>query len=160
MQACLRLPWVASINAIFGSPERKARDSAAHLTNHLSLPFVEMPDLRENDRSSTGYLPLQEFELVADAFFAKPHESVRGWERAIDAQARVVSAVVKICEATRGLAAVAVVSHGAVGTLLHCHLTQQAISRRNDQPPNGGGNYFSYSLLPPQAHGWWTPIDE
>ena len=71
MQACLRLPWVASINAIFGSPERKARDSAAHLTNHLSLPFVEMPDLQENDRSSTGYLPLQEFELVADAFFAE-----------------------------------------------------------------------------------------
>jgi len=160
MQACLRLPWVASINAIFSSPERKATDSATHLAHHLSLPVVEVPDLGENDRSSTGYLPPQEFERVADAFFATPHESVRGWERAVDAQARVVSAVRKIAEATHGLAAVALVSHGAVGTLLYCHLTQQAISRRYDQPPNGGGNYFSFSLSPPQVHGGWVPIDE
>ena len=160
MQACLRLPWVASIGAIFSSPERKATDSATHLAAHLSLPFVEMPELGENDRSSTGYLPPQEFEVVADAFFSRPHESVRGWERAVDAQARVVSAVAKISEATRGLAAVAIVSHGAVGTLLYCHLARQPISRRYDQPPNGGGNYFSFSMSPSTARNWWLPIDE
>ena len=160
MQACLRSPWVARIDAIFSSPERKATDSAAHLAHHLSLPVVEVPDLAENDRSSTGYLPPEEFEQVADVFFAKPNESVRGWERADDAQARVVSAVRKISEATHGLAAVAIVSHGAVGTLLYCYLAQQAISRRYDQPPTGGGNYFSFSLSPPKAHGGWLPIDE
>lgn len=160
MQACLPQPWVARINAIFTSPERKATDSARHLANHLSLAFVEIPGLAENDRSSTGYLPPPEFELVADAFFARPCESVRGWERAIDAQARVVSAVLKISEATRGLTAVAIVSHGAVGTLLYCHLTQQAISRRHDQPPTGGGNYFSFTMSPPHAHSSWLPIDK
>jgi len=160
MQACLRLPWVARISAIYTSPERKATHSATHLANHLRLPLVEIPDLRENDRSSTGYLPPREFELTADAFFANPHDSVRGWERAIDAQARVVSAILKISEASHGFPAVAIVSHGAVGTLLYCHLRRHAISRDYDQPPNGGGNYFSFSMSPPRTHGWWLPIDE
>jgi len=145
MQACLRLSWVPSV----GATERKASQSAAHLAKHLSLPINEAADLGENDRSSTGYMPAREFERLADAFFAEPHQSVRGWERAVDAQARVVGAATKISAATQGLAAVAIISHGAVGTLLYCHLLQQPISRRFDQPPNGGGNYFSYSLSPP-----------
>ena len=38
---------------------------------------------------------------------------------------------------------------------------QEPTSRRLDQPPNGGGNYFSYSLSrPPRAYSWWRPIDE
>ena len=160
MQACLHLPWVATIGAIYSSAERKATDSAAHLARHLSLPVNVIAELGENDRSSTGYLPSAEFEQLADSFFAEPHRSVRGWERAIDAQARVVAAAQRISAEARGLSAVAVVSHGAVGTLLYCHLTQQLISRRFDQPPNGGGNYFSYSLSPPAAHSGWRAIDE
>ena len=160
MRACLRLPWVPSVGAIFSSTERKAMESAAHLADHLSLPIHEAADLGENDRSSTGYLPALEFEGLADAFFAEPHRSVRGWERAVDAQARVVSAATKISAATQGVAAVAIISHGAVGTLLYCHLMQQPISRRFDQPQNGGGNYFSYSLSPPTAYSWWRAIDE
>jgi broad specificity phosphatase PhoE len=159
MRACLQLPWMKSVGAIFSSTERKATDSAQHLATHLSLPVTEIRDLGENDRSSTGYLPPDEFEKVADAFFAQPHRSVRGWERAVDAQARVVGAATKLAEATRGLAAAAIVSHGAVGTLLYCHLVQQPISRRFDQPPNGRGNYFWYSLSPPRAYSGWRPID-
>lgn len=97
--------------------------------------------------------------MTADAFFRKPLESIRGWERAIDAQARVVSAAFTMFEATRDLPAIAVVSHGAVGTLLYCYLTRQPISRRHDQPPNGGGNYYSYSMSPPRAHSSWASID-
>jgi broad specificity phosphatase PhoE len=160
MQACLRLPWVASIGAIFSSTERKATDSAAHLARHLSLPVDEVAELGENDRSSTGYLRTSEFEQLADAFFAEPHRSVRGWERAVDAQARVIAAVTRISAATRDLGAAAIISHGAVGTLLYCHLTTQPISRRFDQPRNGGGNYFSYSLSPPTAYSGWRAIDE
>jgi broad specificity phosphatase PhoE len=160
MQACRRLPWVASLDAIFSSTERKAIESAGHLAQHLSLTINEVPELAENDRSSTGYLAASEFEQVADAFFAEPQQSIRGWERAIDAQTRVVGGVTRIWEATRGMSAVAIVSHGAVGTLLYCHLTRQAISRRFDQPANGGGNYFSYSLVPPTAHTWWRAIDD
>jgi broad specificity phosphatase PhoE len=160
MQACLRLPWVASVGAIFSSSERKATDSASHLSRHLSLAVNEVPELGENDRSSTGYLPADEFDQLANAFFEEPHRSVRGWERAADAQARVVGAVTHVSEATRGLSTVAIVSHGAVGTLLYCHLTGKPISRRFDQPPNGGGNYFSYSLSPPRAYSWWRAIED
>lgn len=160
MQECLRLPWVASVGAIYSSAERKATDSAAHLAGKLSLPVNVIAELGENDRSSTGYLPPGEFEQLANQFFAQPHRSVKGWERAIDAQARVVAAARRISAETRGLSAVAVVSHGAVGTLLYCHLTQQPISRRFDQPRNGGGNYFPYSLSPPAAHSGWRAIDE
>ncbi|WP_281410977.1 histidine phosphatase family protein [Mesorhizobium sp. NZP2077] len=46
-----------------------------------------------NDRSATGFLPPPEFEAVADQFFANPHKSIRGWERAIDAQQRIASEV-------------------------------------------------------------------
>lgn len=72
----------------------------------------------ENDLSATGFLPPRKFERVADAFFAEPTVSVRGWERALDAQRRIVAEVQAIdgSDTTRGT--VAIVSHGAVGALL------------------------------------------
>lgn len=160
MRRCLQLPWVSSIGAVYSSAERKAQDAAAHLAAHLALPVQRLSGLGENDRSSTGYLASQEFEQVASAFFAAPHESVRGWERAIDAQVRIFGAASEVAAAAGSLAAVAIVSHGAVGTLLYCHLTRRKIDRQFDQPPNGGGNYFSYSMSPPKAHSWWRAIDE
>lgn len=160
MRACLHLPWIGGLTAIFSSTERKATDSAQHLGDHLALPVQQIAELGENDRSSTGYLPADEFESVADRFFAEPHESVRGWERAVDAQARIVSAAIEAAETSRDSTAVAIVSHGAVGTLLYCYFTGQTICRQHDQPQNGGGNYFSYSMSPPRAHGSWAPIDQ
>ena len=156
MRAGLRQPWVRDITAIYCSTEQKAIDGAAILADHLSLRFHEVEALGENDRSATGFLPPQEFERVADEFFARPHESVRGWERAVDAQHRIVRAIEKIQEN----GTVAIVSHGAVGTLLYCHLAGEPIARRWDQPPNGGGNYYSFTLSPRAAHGWWGAIDQ
>ena len=129
------------------------------LAEHLALPFTEVADLGENDRSATGFLPPAEFEAVADAFFAQPLQSVRGWERAIDAQARMVRAVEAIAAAERDTARVAIVAHGAVGTLLYCHLAGLPIDRRWDQPPNKGGNYFGFSLEPRGVASWWRAID-
>jgi broad specificity phosphatase PhoE len=74
-----------------------------------------------------GILPPEEFERVADQFFASPEVSVRGWERAIDAQSRIVQAVEGIAELDKTEGAVAIVSHGAVGTLLYCHLAGRPI---------------------------------
>ena len=155
MRAGLRQPWVREITSIYCSTEQKAIDGAEILGQHLSLPFTQLEELDENDRSATGFLPPNEFERVADEFFAKPHESVRGWERAIDAQSRVIRAV----EGIKATGTIAIVSHGAVGTLLYCHLAGESIARRWDQPPNGGGNYFSFTLSPRAAHGWWRAID-
>ncbi|HVJ22907.1 MAG TPA: histidine phosphatase family protein [Burkholderiales bacterium] len=155
MRAGLRQPWVRDIGAIYCSAEQKAIDGAEILAAHLSLPFTQIEELGENDRSATGFLPPDEFERVADQFFARPYESVRGWERALDAQARVVRAVERIQDE----GTIAIVSHGAIGTLLYCHLAGEPIARRWDQPPNGGGNFYSFTLAPRAVHSWWRAID-
>jgi broad specificity phosphatase PhoE len=96
---------------------------------------------------------------VADQFFASAETSVRGWERAIDAQSRMVHAVERIGNTDKTSGAIAIVSHGAVGTLLYCHLAGEPIDRRRDQPPNGGGNYYRFTVSPRAAHFWWRAID-
>ena len=161
MAAALAQPWVASLSAIYSSSEQKAIDGAAILAAHCGLGFTQVSELGENDRSSTGYLPLAEFETVADAFFAQPGESVRGWETAAAAQARIVDAVASIAAADATAGEVAIVSHGAVGALLYCHLAGHPISRHWDQPANGGGNYFAVAWgAQPRALSWWLPVDE
>lgn len=155
----LRQPWIADISAVYCSSEQKAIDGAQILADHRSLGLTQVAELGENDRSATGFLPPQEFESVADQFFARPAQSVRGWETAVAAQARIVGAVDAIVAADRTSGALAIVAHGAVGTLLYCHLAGQAIARRWDQPANGGGNYFAFELDPPRALGWWQAID-
>jgi broad specificity phosphatase PhoE len=160
MRAGLMLqPWVRDVSAVHCSSERKALDAAALLAEHLGLAFTAHDDLGENDRSSTGYLPPPEFERTADAFFAQPQVSVRGWERAIDAQRRVVGAVERIAGDGSAAGTVAFVSHGAVGALLRCHLAGASISRRWDQPGNGGGNWFAFSLEPPALCSGWKALD-
>ena len=159
MRAGLRQPWVRDIAAIYCSTEQKAIDGAAILAQHLALPFHEVEALGENDRSATGFLPPDEFERVADEFFSSPELSVRGWERAIDAQSRIVRAVARIAETDKTQGAIAIVSHGAVGTLLYCHLAGEPIDRRRDQPPNGGGNFYGFTLSPRAVHSWWRAID-
>jgi broad specificity phosphatase PhoE len=159
MRLGLRQPWTASITSIYCSTEQKAIDGATILGEHLSLECTKVQALGENDRSSTGFLPLEDFECVADEFFAKPQVCVRGWERAVDAQDRITSAVERIVATDQTSGAIAIVSHGAVGTLLYCKLTSQAISRRYDQPQNSGGNYFWFSLLPTEVYSSWRPLD-
>jgi broad specificity phosphatase PhoE len=159
MTAGLRQPWVLGVSSIYASNEQKAIDSAAILADHLSMGYTCQEDLGENDRSSTGFLAPAEFEAVADQFFAAPDLSIRGWERAVDAQSRIVHAVTQISHKDQTHGSIAIVSHGAVGTLLYCFLTGRAISRQWDQPPNGGGNFFPFTTDPPSAAAWWSAID-
>jgi broad specificity phosphatase PhoE len=160
MHAGLKQPWVRELTAVYCSTEQKAIDGASILARHLALDFKEVEELGENDRSATGFLPPEEFERVADQFFGSPEEAVRGWERALDAQSRIVNAVNRIAEHDRSGGSIAIVSHGAVGTLLYCHLAGKPIERRWDQPPNGGGNFYCFTVAPRQAHSWWRPIDD
>ncbi|WP_242531095.1 histidine phosphatase family protein [Roseococcus thiosulfatophilus] len=157
--AMLERPWVAGIRAVFTSAERKARDMAAPLAAHLDLSPVEDEALGENDRSATGYLPKAEFERVADAFFANPFTSIRGWERAVDAQRRIVAAVDRVIATAPAEGDVAIISHGGVGALLLCHLTGAPISRAKDQPGGGGGNVFAFDARTRALHHGWRPIE-
>jgi broad specificity phosphatase PhoE len=85
--------------------------------------------------------------------------SARGWETARHAQARILEAVHAIVLADRTGGAIALVSHGAVGALLLCHLSRVSIDRKYDQPGAGGGNYFVFSYPPGAVKQGWRPID-
>jgi len=159
MEALLRKNWVNNITAIYCSNEQKAIDGADIIANHLGLHYAVDANLGENDRSSTGFLKPAEFERTADEFFAATEKSVRGWETAKSAQTRIVEAVQRIDQQDSTHGDIAIVSHGAVGTLLYCNSTRKPIDRRWDQPGTGGGNYLVLRLSPINQCSWWEPID-
>ncbi|WP_417768642.1 histidine phosphatase family protein [Stappia sp.] len=138
------LPVFSRVSHIVSSAERKARQTAEIFAGRLGLAVGIDELMHENDRASTGFLPPPEFEAVADRFFASPDESVRGWEKARDAQARIVDRVRVHLDGMPAGETVLFVGHGGVGTLLKCHVGGFAIDRRHDQPPGGGGCFFVF----------------
>lgn len=162
-EAMLAQSWVTQVGRIVSSPEVKARELAGLLGAHLELGVEVRADTGENDRAATGFVPPDQFEQLADQFFAEPERSVRGWERAIDAQSRIVGALADLLHTTAGPAPatgadVAVIGHGGVGTLWLCHLAGLPIDRRHDQP--GQGHYFSVDVARGSVLHPWRPIDE
>jgi len=142
------------VTSIWSSDEQKARDGAAIHAAARQLVPQDVPELGENDRSATGYLPPEEFQAMADAFFATPEVSVRGWERAVDAQARFAGAVNQII-ATAPPGDVLIVAHGGVCALMLCQVMGIAITREHDQPgPKGGCWYMIDRDTRQLAHGW------
>ena len=97
---------------------------------------------------------------MADAFFSRPDHSVAGWERAIDAQRRIVRAVDDALSMARTGCDVAIVAHGGVGALLLCHLKQVPISRAEDQPGQGGGNVFSFDAETRRLTQGWRRVED
>jgi len=156
-------PLVKGVRNIISSTERKAIELAQAMAVGARAPFTTGHEFGENDRSSTGYVPADRFEQLADAFFAQPDESVEGWESARGAQARIAGAF----EATIALhdpeRPVAFAGHGAVGTLLKCYLTGREIARSEDQRVIGnpkGGNVLVIRLSDLELFGDWTPMEE
>ncbi|ALN72171.1 histidine phosphatase family protein [Aureimonas sp. AU20] len=143
------------IGAVWASTETKAIEAAGLLAARFGLGVQTERALGENDRSATGFLPPPEFEAVADAFFAAPEQSVRGWERAVDAQSRIARAVRTIAERHEG-GDLAIVAHGAVGALLLSALAGRPISRREDQPFQG--HVWRASLPDLALLQGWEPI--
>ena len=148
---------------LFSSDERKALDLAGIIGASIGAEVTADPQMGENDRSSTGFMPPDQFEATADRFFATPMESVDGWERAIDAQARIVAAVTAaMAKVQQGELAV-FCGHGAVGTLLKCHLGRWAIARSEDQSRlavPGGGNGFVFDLEQRKLYSDWTAFED
>jgi len=153
-------PRLASVTHIFASAETKAREAAAIIAAARGLEVRLRTAMGEIDRSATGFLTPPAFERAADAFFAAPADSHRGWERAVDAQARILAATdAALAEADgEGAGHVLLVGHGAVGTLLMCALAGLPIARRHDQPA-GGGNIFSYDRAGRRLLHRWVPIE-
>ena len=159
MLRMLDRPWVRGLGAIWCSTERKAVDAAQILGDATGIGPRMLPGLGENDRSATGYIPKAEFEATADAFFAHPQSSVRGWETAVDAQRRIATAIETVVQRTSAGRDIAVISHGAVGALYLCRLKACPISRLEDQPGTGGGNFYCFDTTNQTLQHGWMPID-
>jgi len=142
-------PLMRGVGRIVSSTETKALELAAVLAAVSGAPVESVDAFGENDRSSTGFVARERFEQLADTFFAHPDESVEGWETARAAQRRIVAAVADALAAHNGAEPIAFTGHGAVGTLLKCHLGGRPISRDEDQrrmADPGGGNVFVFRL--------------
>ncbi|OHV26716.1 histidine phosphatase family protein [Rhizobium sp. RMa-01] len=151
--------WAGKLRRIVSSDETKAIETAEILAAASGVTIEVVHAMHENDRSATGFLPPPQFEEAADWFFAHPEESFKGWERAVDAQARIVTAVKTVLAAHDATAPIAFVGHGGVGTLLKCHLAGRPIGRDRDQPA-GGGNLYAFGLADLALTCDWTPIED
>lgn len=151
--------WVTSLRRIVSSEETKAIETANVLGKAAGVTPEIVANMHENDRTATGFLPPDVFEAAADQFFAAPLESHRGWERAADAQARIVSAVGTVLDHHDPRLPIAFVGHGAVGTLLKCALSARPIARSQDQP-GGGGNLFAFDLAERRLACDWTAMED
>ncbi|WP_306262637.1 histidine phosphatase family protein [Pararhizobium sp. IMCC21322] len=147
-----------STTSIISSSERKAVETADMLARPLKLKVQERPATHENDRSATGFLSPDVFEDTANRFFERPHQSIDGWERAIDAQGRIVTEVISAIQ-DHGAGDLLIVGHGGVGTLLYCYFASVPISRAFDQPA-GGGNFFKIDLATRHPIHHWLPMEE
>lgn len=150
--------WLCGTTQIVSSAERKAVETAEPIAETLNVAVEIRAAMHENDRTATGYLSPEVFEQVADRFFAEPNRSVRGWERAIDAQTRIVREVETVLDRDRP-GDVLFVGHGGVGTLLMCHLAGVPIDRSHDQA-GGDGNYFSFDRMRRHLLHPWRPMED
>lgn len=143
--------------SIISSGERKALETADILAIKLGVEVTVRELSHENDRSATGFLEPSEFQSVADEFFAAPTRRVRGWEKALDAQQRIVGQAKQVIrQFPEG--DILMVGHGGVGTLLFCHLAALKIDRKHDQI-GGGGNVFAFDLDERLIVHSWLPME-
>ncbi len=149
-----------NVSAVYASTERKARDGAEMVAQLLGLPFRTEEDLGENDRSSTGYLEPPEFWKVVAEFFANPTKSIRGWERAVDVQRRIVDAVGRVAREEPSSGDIVIVSHGGVGALLTDHLQGVEIGRGSRPSHPGGGCYLVIDRETLRLKNDWRVIED
>jgi probable phosphoglycerate mutase len=111
--ARLAAAWAGDVDAVWTSPLRRARETAAPLAAVLGVEVVVDDDLAEMDRDADAYIPLEELRRDPLAW-ADAVEAWVGPEGAALRAAfrrRVVASVDRIVAAHRGQR-VAVVCHG------------------------------------------------
>jgi len=158
MTAVTSTKRLSGTTQVISSGERKAIETAEIIAAKLGVDVEVREAMHENDRSATGFLVPDEFEAVANQFFAHPHISVRGWERAVDAQLRIVREVEHVLARNRP-GDVLFVGHGGVGTLLYCHYSGLAIDRAHDQPA-GGGCCFTFIVEGRRVLHSWCRLED
>lgn len=146
---------------VFSSTERKAMELAERVQPNAKARHAHVA-MGENDRSATGFLAPDKFEQHAAEFFAQPDESVKGWERAVDAQNRIYKVMLAAFEIAPD-GPIVLCGHGGVGSLLKCKIAGRGISQNEDQrvmANAGGGNCFSFTLEPNHLLCDWIPMEQ
>ncbi|NMC35654.1 histidine phosphatase family protein [Candidatus Beckwithbacteria bacterium] len=147
--------FLKEINFIYSSCEVKAKTTAQIIASVLNLEIKYLQDLGEIDRSATGYLVPEQFQTTVKQFFDRPNQSILGWERAIDAQARIVKAVKQITQKHPDQNML-ISSHGGVGALLKCFIKNISITQTEDQ--KSLGSYFVFDTKTWQLILDWQKI--
>jgi broad specificity phosphatase PhoE len=161
-----RMAWFGEIMsgrpvaAVWSSDERKALDGAEILAARLNVPHRVHPHLGENERSSTGYVAPPEFWEIVDAFFGHPDESIRGWETARAAQARIVGTIDQVVASESAIGDIVVVSHGGVGRLLCAHLQGVEIGTEDRPSHSGGGCWMEFDRATRLIVSPWRAIPD
>ena len=150
--------WVRACRRIVTSAERKAVETAELLAEASGAAIEVRPLMHENDRTATGFLPPPEFEAVADQFFARADLSVRGWERAVDARARILAEFRAVTAGHDPAQPLLLVGHGGVGTLLYCALADCPIDRRFDQ--KRAGSVIAIDARSHRPRFGWTAMED
>ncbi|MEO6571566.1 MAG: histidine phosphatase family protein, partial [Ilumatobacteraceae bacterium] len=106
------------IDAIYTSPMRRARQTAAPLAERLGMAAVVVDDVAEYDRNASDYIPLEELKAANDPRFHDFAAGIgTGTGTGLDVHEgfveRVLGAIESIIDRHRG-ERVAVVCHGGV----------------------------------------------
>ncbi len=154
-EAMCAQPWIASVERLISSAETKALELAAVVAAHTGLAIEVRPDTDETDRSSTGFIPQEEYGPISEQWFAEVESPSSGWEPAGAVQRRMLASLDDVLSGTEN---VLVCGHGGSGTLLWCALAGEPIAASRDQP--GAGHYFTVDLATRTPDHAWRPIDD
>lgn len=127
------------VKNIYTSKEKKTIQTSEIIKEKYSIPTESTECLNEFESKSTGFLPIEEFTAAMKSFYEKPTESFRGWERLVDAEYRILNCIKKITRMSEK-SSVAIIGHGATGTLLKCFYKKVKPSWEED--PKQTGCYF------------------
>jgi len=118
-QAQALADWLADdqLDAIWSSPMRRARETAAPLVVGTGLTLVIDDDLAEFDRDAGSYIPIEELKAANDPRWMEVPEQPEHF------RAMVVAAIERIVAAHPGQR-VAVVCHGGVVNAYAGHVLQ------------------------------------
>lgn len=131
----VRKPFWAHVDTIYSSQEPKAKSvadevEAHHVNLKFPIPFGN-EELGEIDRSSTGYIGSEGYPKAMEQFYLHPSGSYNGWETAEAATERTLRVISHIMDDNLNKT-VAIIGHGAVGTLLICYLKNISPTMKED----------------------------
>ncbi|MBI2410396.1 MAG: histidine phosphatase family protein [Candidatus Kerfeldbacteria bacterium] len=117
----LMQPFWQTVDIIYTSEETKAVTVGEMASQKFMLQYIKKGCIGEIDRSSTGYLPYEEYMEAVKHFFEEPEKSYNGWETAQAATQRIVSCVDKIVSSHPNQN-IAIIGHGGTAGLLICYM--------------------------------------